>query len=167
MRIIFTYHLFESQRKVIECGAYRGANRQPQAVKHQKIVAIFHFKSEQHIFALRSNAWNNLTVVIEETVKVEFEIMTQWGESVTHILFVKHIEPVCGNHPCEINVVIIITIRSIYRNSIINSYSGIKIYFIGEFTLFPILMIGNLLRGVIKFAVAQIRYTSKLKKEKS
>ena len=44
---------------------------------------------------------------------------------------------------------------------------GIKIYFIGEFTLFPILMIGNLLRGVIKFAVAQIRYTSKLKKEKS
>ena len=44
---------------------------------------------------------------------------------------------------------------------------GIKIYFIGEFTLFPIRMVGNLLWAVIKFAVSQIRLTSKLKKEKS
>ncbi len=44
---------------------------------------------------------------------------------------------------------------------------GIKIYLIGEFTVFPILMIGNLLWAVIKFAVAQIKLTSALKKEKS
>ena len=44
---------------------------------------------------------------------------------------------------------------------------GIKIFFIGEFTFFPILMVGNLLWAVIKFAVSQIKITSKLKKEKS
>ena len=41
---------------------------------------------------------------------------------------------------------------------------GIRIYFIGEFTVFPILMLGNLLWAVIRFAVAQIRITSKNKK---
>ena len=44
---------------------------------------------------------------------------------------------------------------------------GIRIYFIGEFTLFPIRMIGNLLWAVMTFAVSQIRLTSKLKKNKS
>ena len=44
---------------------------------------------------------------------------------------------------------------------------GIRIYFIGEFTVFPILMIGNLLWAVIRFAVAQIKLTSRYRKEKS
>ena len=43
---------------------------------------------------------------------------------------------------------------------------GIKIYFNGEFTLFPILMVGNMLWAVITFAFSQIKLTSKLKKEK-
>ena len=43
---------------------------------------------------------------------------------------------------------------------------GITLYFIGEFTFFPILMIGNLLRGVMQFAVGQIKISSKLKKKK-
>ena len=38
---------------------------------------------------------------------------------------------------------------------------GIKIYFIGEFTAFPILMIGNLLWAVIGFAVTQIKISLK------
>ena len=44
---------------------------------------------------------------------------------------------------------------------------GIVIYLIGELTVFPILMIGNLLWAVIKFAVAQIKFTSKLKAKKA
>ena len=44
---------------------------------------------------------------------------------------------------------------------------GVKIVLIGEFTLFPILMVGNLLWAVIRFAFAQIKLTSKLKKDKS
>ncbi len=40
---------------------------------------------------------------------------------------------------------------------------GIRIYFIGEFTVFPLLMVGHLLWAVIRFAVAQIRITSKMK----
>ena len=42
---------------------------------------------------------------------------------------------------------------------------GITIYFVGEFTLYPIRMVGNLLWAVIKFAVAQIRLTARLNKE--
>ena len=41
---------------------------------------------------------------------------------------------------------------------------GIRIYFIGEFTAFPILMSGNLLWAVIKFAAAQLKISSKSKK---
>lgn len=44
---------------------------------------------------------------------------------------------------------------------------GITIYFVGEFTLYPIRMVGNLLWAVIKFAVAQIRLTARLKKNKN
>ena len=42
---------------------------------------------------------------------------------------------------------------------------GIKLYFIGEFTLFPILMVGHLLWAVIKFAVSQLKISSELKRE--
>ena len=42
---------------------------------------------------------------------------------------------------------------------------GIRIYFIGKFTVFPILMVGNLLWAVIRFAVAQFKISSKNKKE--
>lgn len=44
---------------------------------------------------------------------------------------------------------------------------GIKLYFIGEFTLFPLLMVGNLLWAVIQFAVSQLKISSKIKKERS
>lgn len=42
---------------------------------------------------------------------------------------------------------------------------GIRIFFIGAFTAFPIAMVGNLLWAVIKFAVAQLAISSKNKKD--
>lgn len=45
---------------------------------------------------------------------------------------------------------------------------GINIYLIGELTVFPILVVGNLLWSLIRFAVKQIKITSRLKsKERS
>ncbi len=43
---------------------------------------------------------------------------------------------------------------------------GIKIYLIGEFTVFPIFIVGNLLGAVIKFAVSHIKITSEIKRKK-